>query len=105
VCLAKEQRWSEAVHFGRKACSASEADSILLCGDELRLSAGCIDARLSSACLMFAIMLRDSGSSRESRSESEAVFGKILAAGKQVFAKAEEAGVSVPPAAARTACR
>jgi hypothetical protein len=104
VCLAKEQRWGEAVHFGRKACAASHAHATLLCRHELQLDAACVDARLSSSCLMLAIMLRDS-SSQESVAEAEAIFGKILAAGKQVFAEAQGAGVSVPPAAARTACR
>lgn len=105
VCLAKEQRWVEAVHFGRKACRASEEEAKLICSDGINLSATCIEAKLSSSCLMLAIMLRDGSSSPESAAESEAAFGKILALGKQLFADAQRAGVNIPPVAARTACR
>jgi hypothetical protein len=105
VCLAKERRWADALHFGRKACSASEADAKLLCIDKKRISATCIDARLSSSCLNVAIILRDGNASPESLAESEAVFERIIATGKQVFAEAHQASVSVPSAAARTACR
>ena len=59
VSLAKEKRWSEAVHVGRKACRAAEEEAKSLCDDGLRPSAPCIEAQLSSSCLMLAIMLRD----------------------------------------------
>ena len=105
VCLAKERRWDEAVHFGRKACSASEAKAKTLCGDQSHLTAKCIDASLPSSCLMLAIMLRDGSSNEASLAESEAIFGKILATGKQLFAESQQAGTPVSPTAARTACR
>jgi hypothetical protein len=54
---------------------------------------------------MLAIMLRDSSPDPQSAAEAEAVFAGIIAAGKTVFAEAEEAGVAVPDAVARTACR
>jgi hypothetical protein len=109
VCLAKEQRWDEAIYFGRKACIASEEEAKIQCGDKLHLRESCIDASLQSSCLMLAIMLRDSASRQEttsaSLSESEIMFEKILATGKQLFAEAQKAGVTVSHAAARTACR
>ena len=55
--------------------------------------------------LMLAIMLRDSSPGPQSAAEAEAVFAGIIAAGKAVFAEAEEAGVAVADAVARTACR
>ena len=105
VCHAKERRWADALYFGRKACSASEADAKLLCSDKMHISATCIDARLSSSCLNVAIILRDGKANPESLAESEAVFERIIATGKQVFAEAQRANVSVPSVAARTACR
>ena len=104
VCLAKEQRWAQAVHFGRKACAASQTDATAVCAREAS-SAACCEARVSSSCLMLAIMLRDSSPDPQAAAESEAVFATIIAAGKAVFAEAEEAGVAVPGAVARTACR
>ncbi len=105
VSLAKEQRWMEAVHFGRQACTASEEEAGSLCSERLRPSATCIEAKLSSSCLMLAIMLRDGNFSLESTLESETIFGKILALGKRLFQEAQMTGVSMPPSAARTACR
>ena len=105
VCLAKERRWDDAVHFGRKACSASKARAKLVCGDQSHLSEKCIDASLPSSCLMLAIMLRDSSSGQVSLEESEAVFGQILATAKQLFADSQQAGITVSSTAARTACR
>jgi hypothetical protein len=105
VSLAKEKRWSEAVHVGRKACRAAEEEAKSLCDDGLRPSAPCIEAQLSSSCLMLAIMLRDGSSKPESLAVSEAIFGKILAKAKLLYAEVQGADNSIPPAAARTACR
>ena len=104
MCLAKEKRWAEAVHVGRKACAASETHVAAACASDAR-SAACCEARVSSSCLMLAIMLRDSSPGPQSAAEAEAVFAGIIAAGKTVFAEAEEAGVAVADAVARTACR
>jgi hypothetical protein len=54
---------------------------------------------------MLAIMLRDGSSRPESLAESEAIFGKILAKAKLLYAEMQGADDSIPPAAARTACR
>jgi hypothetical protein len=104
VCLAKQQRWAEAVRFGRKACAASQTEAAAVCAREAS-SAACCEARVSSGCLMLAIVLRDSSPDPQSAAQSEAVFASILAAGNAVFAEAEKAGFVVPGAVARTACR
>ena len=93
------------MHVGRKACRATDEEAKSLCHNGLGPSTPCIEAQLSSSCLMLAIMLRDGSSRPESLAESEAIFGKILAKAKLLYAEMQGADDSIPPAAARTACR